>query len=203
MSQAVIDFARALDFAARKHTHQRRKGKAAEPYVNHLTEVAYMLAKATQGSDPELVMCGLLHDTVEDTETTVEEIEREFGPEVASVVSEVTDDKTLSKAERKRLQVETAPKKSRRAKMVKLADKTSNLRAIVRTPPADWTLERKRQYLEWAYAVAAGCRGVNRQLELWFDEAYTDGLERLGGLPESTPASPEPAEADPPRATGS
>lgn len=203
MSQAVIDFARALDFAARKHTHQRRKGEANEPYVNHLTEVAYLLAKATQGSDPELVMCGLLHDTVEDTETTVDEIERKFGPEVAGVVAEVTDDKTLPKAERKRLQVETAPHKSPRAKMVKLADKTSNLRAIVRTPPANWTLERKRQYLEWAYAVAAGCRGVNRQLELWFDEAYTDGLEALGGLPESSwLAVPEPAEADPPRTGG-
>src|SRR5215510_13817658 len=116
---ALLLFARALDFAARKHVHQRRKGELAEPYVNHLSDVARLLAEATKGEDIALVIAGLLHDTIEDTETTFAELAKEFGTEVAELVSEVTDDKTLPKAERKRLQVETAPKKSARAQMIK------------------------------------------------------------------------------------
>src|SRR5215510_6373104 len=167
----VLLFARALDFAARKHVHQRRKGELAEPYVNHLSDVARLLAEATKGEDIALVIAGLLHDTIEDTETTFAELVKEFGPEVAQLVSEVTDDKTLPKAERKRLQVETAPHKSPRARMIKLADKTSNLRSMIASPPKDWSLERRREYIDWSGQVAAGCRGVNGYLEEEFQRA--------------------------------
>jgi len=167
----VLLFARALDFAARKHVHQRRKGDLAEPYVNHLSDVARLLAEATGGDDVTVVIAGLLHDTIEDTETTFAELAKEFGPEVAELVSEVTDDKSLPKAERKRLQVETAPHKSARARMIKLADKTSNLHSMIASPPKDWNLERRREYIDWAARVAAGCRGVNAYLEQEFDRA--------------------------------
>ena len=175
MSQAIVQLARALDFAARKHRDQRRKGAAAEPYVNHLAEVARLVAEVTAGRDPVVVAAALLHDTIEDTKTAVEEIAREFGPDVAAIVVEVTDDKRLPKAERKRLQVENAPHKSPRAKLIKIADKTSNLRAILASPPVDWDATRKREYFEWAARVVAGCRGVNRALEAHFDNAYREG----------------------------
>ena len=167
----VLLFARALDFAARKHVHQRRKGELAEPYVNHLSDVARLLAEATKGEDITVVIAGLLHDTIEDTETTFAELAKEFGPEVAELVSEVTDDKALPKAERKRLQIETAPHKSRRARMIKLADKTSNLHSMIASPPKDWSLERRRDYIDWADKVAAGCRGVSAYLEREFESA--------------------------------
>src|SRR5262244_4036425 len=165
----VLQFARALDFAARKHVHQRRKSELAEPYVNHLSDVARLLAEATEGEDVAVVLAGLLHDTIEDTDTTFAELTAAFGPEVAGLVSEVTDDKTLPKAERKRLQVETAPKKSARARMIKLADKTSNLHSMIASPPRDWSSQRKSDYIEWARRVVAGCRGVNAHLEREFE----------------------------------
>lgn len=178
---AVLLFARALDFAARKHMHQRRKGELAEPYVNHLSDVARLLAEATGGDDVTVVIAGLLHDTIEDTDTTFAELAKQFGPEVAELVGEVTDDKTLPKAERKRLQVETAPHKSPRARMIKLADKTSNLHSMIASPPKDWSLERRRDYIEWADKVAAGCRGVDVYLEQEFERARRKAKTALKG----------------------
>jgi len=172
---------RVVDFAALKHRGQRRKGAAAEPYFNHLAEVAFLVAQATEGRDPLVVLGALLHDTIEDTRTTEDELEAEFGAEVARLVAEVTDDKRLPKAERKRLQVETAPHKSDRAKLIKIADKTSNLRGIANSPPVDWDLARQREYFVWAARVVEGCRGVNPWLETIFDDAHRDGLARLAG----------------------
>ena len=181
MSRAVVDLMRALDFAARKHRDQRRKGAADEPYINHLTEVARLVAEATEGRDTASVVAALLHHTIEDTKTTREELEREFGADVAAVVSEVTDDKSLPKAERKRLQIESAPHKSERAKMIKVADKTSNLRSIAASPPVDWDSRRQRDYFEWAAKVVDGCRGVNKNLEAQFDAAHRAGLQAIEG----------------------
>ena len=172
---------RVVDFAALKHRGQRRKGAAAEPYFNHLAEVAFLVAQATKGRDPLVVLGALLHDTIEDTLTTEDELEAEFGAEVARLVAEVTDDKRLPKAERKRLQIETAPHKSDRAKLIKIADKTSNLRGIANSPPVDWDLARQREYFVWAARVVEGCRGVNPWLETIFDDAQRDGLARLAG----------------------
>ena len=179
LSNALLQVTRALDFAARKHVHQRRKGETAEPYINHLADVARLLAAATDGEDTVLVVAGLLHDTLEDTETGFDELVAEFGSEVAALVAEVTDDKTLSRAERKRHQVAHAPHKSARAKMVKLADKTSNLHSILSSPPVNWSRERKREYFDWARDVVAGCRGSNRYLEQEFDRVWQRGVAAL------------------------
>ena len=163
--------ARAFRFAAERHAGQRRKGAAGEPYVNHLAEVAELVAEATGGRDPQLVAAALLHDTVEDTDTTHAELVERFGADVAGLVAEVTDDKSLPKAERKRLQVAHAPSRSARAKILKLADKTSNLRALAASPPADWPPDRRRAYVEWGREVVAGLRGACLELERLFDEA--------------------------------
>jgi (p)ppGpp synthase/HD superfamily hydrolase len=128
----------AAMFAAEKHAAQKRKGEAAEPYVNHLIEVAQLIAGSSEQLDANLVMAGLLHDTIEDTGTTVEELERRFGSDIAALVVEVTDDKSLPKEVRKALQAETAPRKSVRAQVIKLADKISNLRSLLVSPPANW-----------------------------------------------------------------
>jgi GTP diphosphokinase / guanosine-3',5'-bis(diphosphate) 3'-diphosphatase len=126
---------KAADAAARWHVHHRRKGPAKEPYINHLLEVAMLVAEATDGSDTNLVIAALLHDAIEDSEVPRELIAETFGEDVASLVAEVTDDKSLPKAERKLEQIKTAPIKSPRAKKLKLADKTSNLRAVAASPP--------------------------------------------------------------------
>ena len=168
---AIVGVARALDFAARKHSGQRRKGLQAEPYVNHLTEVALLLAEATDGADPALVMAGLLHDTIEDTDTTREELAGAFGEEVASLVVEVTDDTSLDRESRKRMQVQTAPTKSRRARMIKIADKIANLRSIAESPPVGWSARRKQEYVAWAREVVAACGDTNDVLEKLFEEA--------------------------------
>ncbi len=180
MDKDIITVARALAFSARKHAAQRRKGKDAEPYVNHLAEVAVLLAEATGGADVTLVVAGLLHDTIEDTGTTADELRGEFGAEAAAVVAEVTDDKRLPKQKRKDLQVETAASKSPRARLIKIADKISNLRSIADSPPVGWDAGRKRAYFEWARAVVDRCRGVNARLDALFDEAYERGLAAIG-----------------------
>ena len=162
---------RAADAAARWHVHQRRKGVAQEPYINHLLEVASLVVEATGGSDPTVVIAALLHDAVEDQGVTSKTIASEFGKHVADIVMEVTDDKTLPKNERKRRQIELAPKKSRQAKLIKLADKTSNLRTIASSPAVDWSIKRRLAYIDWAKAVVASLRGTSPWLEQQFDEA--------------------------------
>jgi guanosine-3',5'-bis(diphosphate) 3'-pyrophosphohydrolase len=177
--QEWVKVLRAADAAARWHVHQRRKGIAEEPYVNHLLEVASLVTEATGGSDPILVIAALLHDAVEDQEVPVEMIISEFGKQVADIVMEVTDDKTLPKGERKRKQIDTAHKKSREAKILKLADKTSNLRTIASSPAADWSVKRRLEYIEWAKEVVAKLRGTSPWLEGQFDEAAERAVRSL------------------------
>ena len=180
MNNDLVKLSQAADYAARQHVAHRRKGETAEPYINHLTEVATLLAEATKGSDIVLLMGGLLHDTIEDTGASYNDIAQQFGREVADLVMEVTDDKSLPKAERKRLQVDTTWKKTRRAKLLKLADKTSNLRGLVRSPPTGWPAERLREYVVWAEQVARSCRGLNKDLEAAFDAAYAEAKAHFG-----------------------
>jgi len=162
----------AARFAAEKHAQQKRKGENGEPYFNHLLEVAELVAASSRDLDVELMMAAFLHDTVEDTGVTLEELEKNFGRDVATLVAEVTDDKSLPKEIRKHLQVQTAHKKSSRAQTLKLADKISNLRAIVTSPPVGWGLERKRQYFEWARQVVSGISSPNPFLKAEFDKSY-------------------------------
>ena len=172
----------AATFAAATHATHRRKGAAAEPYINHPLEVAQLLAE--HGAPEAAIIAGLLHDTVEDSEpdpepVTLEVLAGQFGAEVAAIVAEVSDDKSLPSEVRKALQVSQAPKKSEAAKMVKLADKISNLRAIVSAPPARWSLGRRIEYVSWAGSVAAGLRGVNPSLEALFDATYLAAMAEL------------------------
>lgn len=175
----------ALLFAARKHRDQRRKDADASPYINHPIEVAELLART--GVDDLVILKGaVLHDTVEDTETTADEVEGAFGADVRSVVLEVTDDKRLPKAERKRLQIEHAPHLSARARQIKIADKISNVRAMATEPPKDWSLERRSEYLDWSERVVRGCRGVNPALEAIYDDALAEGRRVIEAERRST-----------------
>ena len=172
-------FLKALYFAANKHRDQRRKDAEASPYINHPIEVAETIARVGQVTDLIVLQGAILHDTIEDTMTTGEEIEALFGVEVRRVVEAVTDDKSLPKAERKRLQIEHAPHLSPRAQLVKLADKISNIRAVTETPPADWSLERRLDYLDWTEQVVAGLRGCNAPLEALYDQLLAQGRVAL------------------------
>ncbi|SMF93367.1 guanosine-3',5'-bis(diphosphate) 3'-pyrophosphohydrolase [Methylomagnum ishizawai] len=172
LPNSAADLLRVALFAAERHKNQRRKDAEASPYINHPLTVANILANEGGVGDAVVLFAALLHDTIEDTATTWEELEAEFGREVTSVVLEVSDDTTLPAAERKRLQVQHAPKASERAKLVKIADKIANLRDLSHRPPAGWRLSRKQDYFDWAKAVVDGLRGINPALEAAFDAEY-------------------------------
>jgi GTP diphosphokinase / guanosine-3',5'-bis(diphosphate) 3'-diphosphatase len=179
----------AAAFAANKHTGQKRKGEGAEPYINHPLEVANLIASVGSVEDPDILQAALLHDTVEDTGTTREDLEARFGPAVAGIVMELTDDKSLPKAERKRLQVEHAPHLSDGAKIVKIADKISNITDILERPPKDWSEQRRREYVEWGVSVVAGLRGVNPALEDHFDNLVERARREIGSNGHSAPST--------------
>ncbi len=170
----------ALRFAAEKHNDQRRKDARSSPYINHPIQVAETLWTVGGVREAALLVAAVLHDTIEDTATTPEELKARFGEEVLGLVLEVTDDKSLPKQVRKQLQVEHAPHRSVRAKQIKLADKINNVRDILASPPRDWSMERKREYLLWTEKVVAGLRGVNPALEAHYDELLKQGKRELG-----------------------
>jgi len=163
---------KALKFASIKHKDQRRKDADASPYINHPIDLATILCNEGNVTDIEVIVGALLHDTVEDTQTTPEELEIEFGRAIRNIVMDVTDDKALPKAERKLKQIEHAASACDKAKLVKLADKVSNLRDIISTPPKDWSIERKQEYFDWSKCVIDQIRGTNIALENIFDLTY-------------------------------
>jgi guanosine-3',5'-bis(diphosphate) 3'-pyrophosphohydrolase len=169
----------AAELAARRHNGMARKGRGDEPYINHLAEVANLLAAATDGADAELVAAGWLHDTIEDTETTRAELAEKFGERVASLVVEVTDDMTLPKSERRRLQVVDASKKSPGAKLIKIADKISNIRARILSEPTPEERDDLFDYTAWAGQAVAGCRGGNAWLDRTFAETVAKARSTL------------------------
>lgn len=181
---------RALAFAAEKHRDHRRKDVNASPYINHLISAARILAEEGLVTDKELIVAAILHDTIEDTETSYAELRALFGAAVADIVREVTDDTTLRKAERKLLQEERAFAASSRAKQLMIADKISNIHDIIHHPPSGWSLERRREYIAWAGRVVAGCRGVNGLLDRAYDRTVEDVVRQLE---TSVAQQPEPS----------
>lgn len=163
---------KALEFASIKHRDQRRKDADASPYINHPIALVKVLTVEGGVTDVNTICGAILHDTIEDTETTAEELKVNFGEIISKIVQEVTDNKKLDKDVRKRLQIEHAAHASHQAKLVKLADKICNLRDIVSTPPADWSLQRKQEYFDWAKQVVDQIRSASDKLSLAFDEAY-------------------------------
>jgi guanosine-3',5'-bis(diphosphate) 3'-pyrophosphohydrolase len=163
---------KAVAFAASKHRDQRRKDADASPYINHPIALAEVLWAEGRVRDPAVIAAALLHDTIEDTETRLDELAGAFGAEVAAIVEEVTDVKWLKKRSRKVLQLARASRASSGAKLVKLADKICNLRDIIASPPAGWSLERKQEYFDWAKSVIEQIRGTNARLERRFDQLY-------------------------------
>ncbi|MDB4914475.1 MAG: Metal dependent phosphohydrolase [Gemmatimonadetes bacterium] len=161
----------ALRFAAERHQAQRRKGGREIPYINHPIDVATLLVTVAGVTDPDLLAAALLHDTVEDTDTTLDELSLLFGEHVASIVAEVTDNCDLPSDERKRIQEVEAPFKSHPARLIRIADKTSNVSDIAIHPPPAWSVERRRSYFEWAARVVGAMRGTNAPLEAAFDAA--------------------------------
>jgi len=170
---------RALDFAARKHRDQRRKDEEASPYINHPISVALLLAEIGGITDPEVLSAAILHDTLEDTNTTPEELEAAFGIRIRKLVEELTDDKSLPKARRKELQIEHACRLSSDAVLIKLGDKISNVLDVTHSPPTNWDLRRRREYLDWAEAVVKNCSPVNSVLVTYFAQVLEEGLHKL------------------------
>jgi GTP diphosphokinase / guanosine-3',5'-bis(diphosphate) 3'-diphosphatase len=162
----------AAQFAARKHSSQRRKGDSAEPYVNHLIEVAHLLAELPAAFDLNLVIAGFLHDTLEDTPVTRSELAERFGEDVTSLVEQVTDDKSLERTVRKHLQVQNAHAISPRAQNLSTADKISNMRSTLCDPPSDWSPQRRREYFDWAKAVVDRFPAVDPKLKAEFESVY-------------------------------
>ena len=172
---------KAIKFSAEKHRDQRRKGAGSSPYINHPIEVAEAITALAGISNLTVLVEAILHDTIEDTITTPDEIETRFGREVRLLVQEVTDDKSLPKPERKRLQVEHAPHASSAAQLIKIADKLSNIRDMKNDPPEGWSVERRIEYLDFSDRVVEGCRGVSEVLEACYDAVVRDSRETLSG----------------------
>jgi guanosine-3',5'-bis(diphosphate) 3'-pyrophosphohydrolase len=168
----------ALGFAAAKHEGHTRKGQNSSPYIHHPIDVAVRLARAGV-SDPAVLAAALLHDVVEDTDATLAEVGERFGSRVRDLVDAVTDDKGLPQRERKRQQELHAPALPPGAKLIKIADKTSNARDVGFDPPRKWTVERRREYLDWGERVVAGCRGVNAALEASYEETLAAARARV------------------------
>jgi GTP diphosphokinase / guanosine-3',5'-bis(diphosphate) 3'-diphosphatase len=178
MNNAVI--IKAAYFAAEKHRYQKRKGDDFSPYINHPLQVALILSEIGGVDDPEILAAAFLHDTVEDTETTPKELEKEFGPRVRDLVMEVTDDKNLPKQVRKQQQIDHAPGKTEGAALIKLADKISNITDVTTTPPKGWSMKRKREYLKWGEKVVKNLPRVNEALEKYFYEVLEAGKTEVG-----------------------
>jgi guanosine-3',5'-bis(diphosphate) 3'-pyrophosphohydrolase len=173
---AIALIFRALAFAAAKHRNQRREDAEKTPYLNHPIALADVLVNEGGVTDTETLCAALLHDTLEDTQTTEEELRQHFGAAIAHLVQEVSDDKNLGWRERKRLQVERASRISKQAQHIKLADKICNLRDLVASPPSAWSPERRREYCEWADAVVNAIRAANPALAERFDHIYAQRL---------------------------
>jgi GTP diphosphokinase / guanosine-3',5'-bis(diphosphate) 3'-diphosphatase len=173
----------AARFAAERHAAQRRKGRTAEPYVNHLLEVAELLARTAADLDTNLIVAALLHDTIEDVGVTREELAERFGEDVASLVAEVSDDKSLPKETRKALQIENAPKKSPRAQALSAADKIANMRSVASSPPANWSFDRRVEYVRWACQVVGRYSKIDGRLAAEFQQASAElqAWEKSGG----------------------
>ncbi len=174
MSKHHSSVIRALVFAAHKHRDQRRKDPEASPYINHPIALADVLCNEGLVDDIETLCAAILHDTIEDTETTADELIQHFGEEISQIVLEVTDDRTLSSSEQKHQQIINAASISDKAKLVKLADKICNLRDIASSSPVGWSLQRRKEYFDWAKQVVEKLRGVHEGLERLFDIVYTD-----------------------------
>ena len=170
---------KAAHFAAEKHRDQRRKDENASPYINHPISVALAIAQIGGVDDPEILAAALLHDTLEDTKTEPEELEAEFGKKVCEYVLDGSDDKTLPKDERKRRQIEHAKKISKSAALIKLGDKISNVTDVINSPPEDWDINRRKEYLDWAEKVIENCPKVNDRMENKFQEIIKQGREAL------------------------
>ncbi len=170
MKNDLPKFLQAISFSAKKHVTQKRKGADEQPYINHVLEVANLLANVGQIADFDVLIAAVLHDTIEDTKTSEAEITGLFGRKVSAMVLEVTDDKALPKARRKELQIEHAPHLSAGAKLIKLGDKISNIRDVSENPPGGWSMERRMEYVSWGEKVIDGLRGANANLEKHFDE---------------------------------
>ena len=170
---------KALKFAAIRHRDQRRKDKQASPYINHPITVVSTLWETGGIRDVTTLVAGILHDIIEDTDTSTEELTAEFGAEICQIVKELTDDKQLPKPVRKRLQLQNVAELSTRARHVRIADKISNLEDILHSPPANWSLERRREYVEWAGKVIDGLRGSNNALEKYFGELFAEAVKML------------------------
>ncbi|MGI8641496.1 MAG: HD domain-containing protein [Pyrinomonadaceae bacterium] len=179
----LLKLLQAASFAAKKHIAQKRKGNDAAPYINHPLEVINLLANVGKVEDYDVLIAAVLHDTIEDTETTKEEITELFGSEVCGMVVEVTDDKSLPKAERKQKQIEHAPHLSHGAKLIKLGDKISNIRDVMENPPDGWSDERRLEYIIWGEEVITGLRGANENLENHFDELVGKAKQKVERQP--------------------
>jgi guanosine-3',5'-bis(diphosphate) 3'-pyrophosphohydrolase len=175
----IVLILKAAEFAAHKHRRQRRKGRTKRPYIGHCVEVARLIAEVGKVDDANILAAAILHDTIEDTKTTHDELRQEFGPVIDDLVNEVTDDKDLDKSVRKRLQVEHAPNLSPGAKLIKLADKISNVREIGADPPKDWDVKRREKYFAWAREVVDAMGRINPGLEQHFDSALEEAARLL------------------------
>jgi len=169
----------AINFAVCKHQNQVRKDQRGSPYITHPISVAQAIYAIGSVEETHILIAAVLHDTIEDTDTSEAEIQEQFGENILAIILEVSDDKSLEKMERKRRQVVHAGELSYAAKLIKLADKLVNCRDILLSPPKDWPLARRQAYIQWAADVVYEIRGTNPSLENAFDKMLLEAQKKL------------------------
>lgn len=170
---------KALQYASIKHKGQIRKGRDRAAYINHPIAVANTIINVGKIEDENTIIAALLHDVIEDTDTTEQDISEAFNSEIAQIVLEVSDDKHLSIEERKALQIKNAPHLSDEAKIIRVADKICNIRDVIDFPPITWNKKRKIIYLNWTRNIVDQIRNTNISLETLFDKYYTEGISKI------------------------
>ena len=192
----LVQVLKATEFAAQKHQAHRRKGATKRPYIGHCIEVARMIAEIAKSDDPTILSAAILHDTLEDTETTREELVEAFGERITDFVVQVTDDKSLPKKERKKAQIEHAGHLSPGAKLIKLADKISNVRELGDDPPPDKTRKKLLKYFKWARDVVEALGSVNPDLEKEFATVVADAEAKIEKSPRRDESETQDDEDD-------
>lgn len=184
LPDTLLPYFEALAFAAEQHKYQRRGGYDPLPYINHLIKVSSAIIQIGQEENPDIIIAAILHDVVEDSDTSYEDLAGQFGAPVADIVAELTDDMELPYNQRKALQVEGASKLSLAARKIRIADKASNIQDIF-TYPLDWKEEKKIAYLENSLTIVDQIRGTHAALEAWFDQSVQFARKVLSQTPNN------------------
>jgi len=168
----------AAIFATEKHKSQVRSNEKKTPYIIHPIEVADLVMKIGHVYDKDVLITALLHDVMDDTQTTYEQITSLYGTKVSSYLEEMTSKQGLSLKEQKKQQIMQAFRQNPSVAIIKLSDKLSNLKTLATSPPPSWSRDRIDQYFQWAQTVIENLPESNQLLKKAVKNVISDYWEK-------------------------